>query len=371
MIYVHIGLAKTGSTSIQRFLSMNPDLLARHGITYPEKWRRVVSHHEIFHAIQSPQGTDVLDDFYSDASTNPDHKFVISAESLSKATDEQIRFFAERATRDLPVQVVIYVRDLRDWVVSVYNQRAKRFTTIKNFDEHFTSVTKHGRIELSSIAKRWANQFGSDNIRVRTLASDDLSGGTLLTDVCDWLNLPQEVLGEADPDSVERRNEGTWWEIAEYVRAMGVRLQAIAAQMDPEEFANLQNAGQLKSRPARESAKGDSPGKLRISRAAEACLTGLNAAGLESQPVQYLTIEQNRILGEQYTEELSAIRSSVSNAVVTVREQAALSRERPFLPSLEHVPREYVDAMNAGIRAKMSLKQMPASVRKVLKTMGD
>lgn len=116
-VVLHPGMTKAGSTTIQNFFTVHSQALEQAGIGYLE-----------------PQGStkglfdEVLRDLDDLLSRDP-HRFthiVISHESLFEAhEDVVVAFLDSMKDRGMPTRVVMVVRPVTEWIVSLSKQKAK------------------------------------------------------------------------------------------------------------------------------------------------------------------------------------------------------------------------------------------------------
>jgi hypothetical protein len=86
MIILHCGWPKTGTTSLQAVLFSQRELLARHDLIYPDRWRPTAgfAHHGIVKALGAPAGlASVLAELEQLAAANRGADVLIAVEGLS------------------------------------------------------------------------------------------------------------------------------------------------------------------------------------------------------------------------------------------------------------------------------------------------
>lgn len=206
--FVHIGLNKSGSSTIQYWLRKNMDPLALQGIRYDLLWsgRGKMSHHNGFPAVGVHLDQRLLPNRYSilklkidsledqaarvaefeagvDASTAcPDwHTYVISSENFfawlhnPASVEKMHEWFLKRFDH---VTYVIYLRDQLDWVPSGFSQMVKMGGSC-SMEEY---IAKRGTMNYFKICNRWADIVGGNNLKIRLLERDFLVNGDLIAD---------------------------------------------------------------------------------------------------------------------------------------------------------------------------------------------
>jgi hypothetical protein len=180
-IILHIGLRKTGTTSIQKFLHTNHETLLQHNILYPESGLpikgSIYAHHDLATAITGVRPSSNLfcwETLKEEISLNEDKIVFISSEIFSVANPYQI----EQLRRNLAghkVKVLIYLRDPFNFMISLYKEQIRAHNEYRNFKK-FSQLNLH-LIDYDSLIKHWKLIFGDSNIILKNydeLAQDDL-----------------------------------------------------------------------------------------------------------------------------------------------------------------------------------------------------
>lgn len=217
---IHIGMPKTGSSSIQEFLFINREALATRGIRYARFDERFGSQFELAalgrvdagHSINDDPARLVLrletldDDIAYVASYKAflDDKLATWTEDLFVASSEHIEPWLYNSSmigalddflsvRFKAVRYVVYARAQQDLLVSAYSERIKRGETL-TLEQHLSKRIK--AVNLDQMVRRWERVVGSDRLEVRLMAPDALVGGDLLSDFCDIMETPREGLAQ-------------------------------------------------------------------------------------------------------------------------------------------------------------------------------
>jgi hypothetical protein len=187
-VFLHVGLAKTGTTYLQRILDSNRELMRRNGVLYPGKRRA-----DHFKAVLDLRGTTFQGHTYAGSAgawqrlvgevDRYDGAAVISHETMARVRrpliDETVAGFA---TDD--VRVVMTARDLARQVPAIWQERLKN-RSVETYSHFLESVfaSEHGRNkrglfwevqDLIGLTKRWGAVVGSDNVTIVTVPA---SGG--------------------------------------------------------------------------------------------------------------------------------------------------------------------------------------------------
>lgn len=179
-LLLHIGMHKTGSTSIQRFFVRNRLLLRVLGIDYPEAYdargKRLPKHNDLFHAISHekdhgcthPQlgpSADLIDKLASRIEGN--RTTVISAEGLSGEHPAFSRAFAPLQGR-FEIRVVCFLRRQDDWAQSFYKQmvQSREVRESRSFAEFINAPSTREHLDYAQLLDWWADALGDTSIRV-------------------------------------------------------------------------------------------------------------------------------------------------------------------------------------------------------------
>lgn len=185
-IYLHIGTHKTGTTTIQKFLSKNRQNLLSKGVLYPSS---PASHHDLLQnkGKDKPWGLnfDVWEYLLKEMKSEKPDKAVISSENFSRLYFEDVNKLRDYISGFNP-KIIVYLRRQDDYFTSLYCQAIKT-------GHHWDSVKKHildnkAYADYYQILEPWKNAFGKENIIVRVYEKEQLSEG-LLNDFLQSINL--------------------------------------------------------------------------------------------------------------------------------------------------------------------------------------
>ncbi|HEV8690167.1 MAG TPA: hypothetical protein VGQ91_07725 [Ideonella sp.] len=180
-IYLHIGLNKTGTSSLQDFLRMNAPALGDEGVCYPQAGRDAAAHHPLSKWLKSPKGIELgagapmvsaLLEEIRDAD-----KVVLSSEDFHTHGPKSIEHLA-RLFAGHEVSVVLYVREHVAYLASWYQQNVQATHLSCAFDSfcYFT------RKPLARIADQWVREFGRDRVMVGLYDRAHLIQGDVVQD---------------------------------------------------------------------------------------------------------------------------------------------------------------------------------------------
>jgi hypothetical protein len=239
---VHIGSAKTGSTSVQAFLQTNQKLLGKKGVYMPksfrfrnhtaaalaclpfERTRQLGRNFKL--KTEAEFGTfqrDIVAGFNHELNAlNDNAHVVITSEHLQSRLTKTHHVEAFRslfASRFDTVEIVVYLRPQVEMLASLYSTLLK--TGGKDtLDETLTRLTRgqySAYYDFQALIKRWASVFGEEAMNVRAYAALDMANGGAVSDFCEVLGLPGN-----DPAYVAPEKTNT--SISETAQAVLLRL---------------------------------------------------------------------------------------------------------------------------------------------------
>ncbi|MEP6967593.1 MAG: hypothetical protein ABI906_05895 [Pseudomonadota bacterium] len=214
---LHLGLSKTGTTSIQGFFRRNPDALAAAGIVYPRVGAAMPDHPAFQPSALRPDLGDETNHVAlareisgrhkntGDASVDTPlwsaafrqiedsgaHTAIVSYENFSvRPTEYRFDDIAYHLS-EFDVTGIIYLRCQENWAISLYGQKVKgigRFT--KTFSEYIPSL--RSRLIYSRILDTIRGHFPLDRLVVGNFDQAARSG--LLEDFLDRTGLPRDRL---------------------------------------------------------------------------------------------------------------------------------------------------------------------------------
>jgi hypothetical protein len=226
-------LSKTGTTSIQSFLRGNPDVLAAHGVIYPDLAGGRSTHpalapsvlkrdagrevHHLALAMEIRQGnnaspteqahTPLWSGVFDRIAASNAHTAIISYENFYIRPD-RYRFDLLRARlQSFDVRGLIYLRPQEDWLVALYSQLVRgvnrSVTPISDFIRQ-----QRENLSFSVVLDRIKTYIPIDSLFVADF--DDASATGLLADFVERIGLPPEIAVRADNQTLANRTPPHW-----------------------------------------------------------------------------------------------------------------------------------------------------------------
>lgn len=363
MLYVHIGLHKTGTSTIQRFFRLNAPLTERHGLVFPDLGFESRTHGGVIEALRQIERGETAGEAVFEAIDRladvEGRSYLLSTENFELMGRKRIELFAERVLRRHDVRVLAYVRDLTRLMPSIYAQRTKKGRNLRDVDTFFAMTGDWKRFRLSEIITPWGEIFGWDKVRVRTLDREVLAGGDLISDAVSALGLPSEVIADAPAATRETFNASPPWEAVETLRAIYAAIDA--AELD---WDRLGRNRRLQRKSFNEPGAGKGT-VYKINRLEDACAEAALAAGGGGR-VQYLTPEQWTALRALYVEEVGRLNVHLDQPL-PVPDEAAPG-PRPFLPEFDAITPEVRRRLGVAIAEGPVVAGLPPDVADVVRS---
>ena len=207
--YLHVGLWKTGTTSIQNALHINREILEDQGFLYPspEKIYKGFSsdaHHVIgiwsrdfsgkgeqaaFGITTISKYIDFQEKFklnfdnYIDLHSSEQHQLILSSENMEGLTVNELsklKSFVSQYSNN--AKIIVYLRRPDLWSISGYIQAVKRGNLKKG--SHVLSPYSY-----RNIITKFIEIFGKENIIVRIFDPKRMEGGDSVQDFCHTLKI--------------------------------------------------------------------------------------------------------------------------------------------------------------------------------------
>ena len=162
-LVLHIGRHKSGTSSLQHFLSTRREKLDWDGILYPFAGStNRIAHHALANACNPKQTDDsaltsIIRDLQKEISGHH-HTVLISSEAFQNITELQRLYGLMDTLAPKKVRVICYVREHLDYAISGYRQLVQN-------QQHFMTfgTYAHRLTDLTPFLIRWLEDFGSNS----------------------------------------------------------------------------------------------------------------------------------------------------------------------------------------------------------------
>lgn len=200
-LFIHVGLHKTGTTSLQRFLFENQKPLQDAGLYRPEtgadngpnSW----GHHALAGSLRtvSPEAHQLWADLRKEC--RGQKQVVVSSEEFSLVFKPEHLLPVIRKFEKWTVRIVCYVRPQDQYLESLYNHSVKAVGETADIETFLKRVKR--RLNYRAYLMALDKTFGTSNIILRPYEPDALRG-----DICsDFM----AAIGMEMPDTLSRKTE--------------------------------------------------------------------------------------------------------------------------------------------------------------------
>ena len=216
-IWVHIGLPKCGSSTIQGYFADNEVHYRQHGLCYP-KTRRTEGGYRSHHPLADADPAElpaIIDTIAEEAGDATD--ILISCEAYTSALPAgQGQALVRELKRAFPgdtITVVAYFRNIYEFIESSYAQLimgglfqvsvdkffSKGKPSIRKFITRFEDIQGFPIYSIQQFAEKIQATFPDTKVLLRSLEKNDLGGAGIIEDLCG-------VMGYAPLPMNTRRN---------------------------------------------------------------------------------------------------------------------------------------------------------------------
>lgn len=207
-LYLHIGTNKTGTTTIQRFMAMNRQNLAKQGVFYPQKGSTSGGNHSMFARDLQRQSdgkivtAGVWEAFLASVDASPLDCTVVSGEVFWSFKGGMPYF--KRLREDLQqhfdrIRIICYLRRQDDYLRSCYLQAVKSGRSSRNFQDYKQAIAlekKRRAYDYHESLALWAEAFGQESLCIRPFERAQLHPDGLITDFCQQCDIDMAGLDE-------------------------------------------------------------------------------------------------------------------------------------------------------------------------------
>ena len=197
LIQIHAGLHKTGTTAIQQTLARLAPDLAAHGVALPYFGSRGHWHHALAGFSTDPARTaEAWAKLTRRVAKTPADRIILSSEHFITADPVALRDAVARLG-PAEVKVHLYLRPHIALYTSLYLQRIKVGSVTAPPTDLAEVYETSPAFDYVPAIESYMQVFGPDAIVLREFDPARFTGGSLIADLWDFLDLPAEMLGTA------------------------------------------------------------------------------------------------------------------------------------------------------------------------------
>jgi len=227
LIQIHAGIHKTGSTAIQHKLARLAPDLAEHGVALPFFGSRGTWHHALAGFAANSEGCErAWARLARRAGKSDADRIVLSSEHFIRADPVALRD-ALAGMGEHEARIHFYVRPHVALFTSLYLQRVKAGAVTTSPMELAASYATSPEFDYVPAITRYREVFGADAVRLRAFEPERFEGGSLISDLWAFLDLPPALLATATEDGDCIVNPTPTAEQAVVLMALAGRLRAV------------------------------------------------------------------------------------------------------------------------------------------------
>lgn len=234
-VYLHIGLHKTGTSSLQSFFASNRTVLEAGGYAIPKAGWMDGAHHNIpLEILGKPKFDPTLGGLEAalpqiDAKPNA----LLSSEEFEFLDLAGVRRLKE-GLGERPVNVIVYLRRQDALIASTYAQQIKMGARLGSFENYVTASLYNPRFDLFLLLMRWSHVFGREAVSAGVIC-EETSGDRLFDDF--MARLGASELTVTKPDKLF--NPSPSWAEVELLRRLAILLKPKGRKFTPDELQRL------------------------------------------------------------------------------------------------------------------------------------
>jgi len=169
--YIHIGIHKTGTTSVQRMFFLNRPYFENLGLLYPTKsiWRG--GHHNIAWQILKDErfkdNYGDIDNLKNEIEKKYVSKCLLSSEDFSRFGFKDVEKLYQLFKKYKP-KVIISIRNQFDYIVSSWSTVVRNESTDASFNQYYKFCMRKrlNLLKYDIFLKSWEEVFGQENILI-------------------------------------------------------------------------------------------------------------------------------------------------------------------------------------------------------------
>ena len=188
LLYLHIGIHKTGTTALQNALRSNEKVLRNNDILFPEKGCTGKSNHsmlawELFNKAKFNPKKGGMDDVIREIEQSGCRNTILSGEDFEFLFDiKQVEAVFKKLQGRFNVFIVVYLRRQDEILRSEFMQWIKTGLVDSDFFLFCQYYLHHPRFFYHNLLNRWSDVFGKEKIILRIYDKNKLRNQDIVHD---------------------------------------------------------------------------------------------------------------------------------------------------------------------------------------------
>ena len=209
-LFLHIGVPKTGTTSIQESFFTSDDALKRHDVAYfkyssnhgaaiiwlfAEKGKK--NYHVTLKQRLSERELEAkrqeVDESLRAFLTGTAKTKIISGEIISELSESEVEQLRQYIQGIVPceIKIIVYVRNYYDFLDSRVQERVKNATTLDKIEAGLSEGREAVLPKYQFRIEKFIKLFGRENVIIRVFDSEVFKGRDVVADFCDAIDKPE------------------------------------------------------------------------------------------------------------------------------------------------------------------------------------
>lgn len=166
---IHIGLHKTGSSSLQLFVYFNKEKLETQGIYLPTAGWLNGAHHQLCYDILEIANWDAEKRSLTELRSEVSEGYIADLAPLL-TSEEFERFNSDEVSELLnalgtnSANVIVYLRRQDEYILSDYAQQIKMGAELPDFDEYLENISRDLRFDYENTIQQWTDACGNGSV---------------------------------------------------------------------------------------------------------------------------------------------------------------------------------------------------------------
>lgn len=195
-VFLHIGMHKTATTTIQESLRINEDTLADFGCAIPSSGVTGQTHNNVAFDIRGLSRFDPkkggIDDLVDEMAKSTFDSFIVSAEALDYLESKEIAALREKLSQ-FDVRIIVFLRRQVEWLQSEWSELVK----LRFYQHDFATlvdskISRDRRLSYFEFLEPWSSAFGKENLRVVAFEKGGFRTGNVFLDFLEVCEVPAD-----------------------------------------------------------------------------------------------------------------------------------------------------------------------------------